>query len=141
MVTQKTRTLADIVSGSVSDRNKRERLDKIIAVMSPGISYSVSEIIGLSKNTDTSEKTIQRDLQQLVSMGRLNGGEEVEQVLFVLKKIQNVVLKNCPIGAVFCCHRVIPAEVGIQFCRVSALIVFGILTPLFCPVPKTDKYP
>ncbi|HBM45884.1 MAG: hypothetical protein UT05_C0006G0015 [Parcubacteria group bacterium GW2011_GWF2_38_76] len=68
----KTRSLADIVSGSVSDRNKRERHEKILSAMSPGISYSVSEIIGvIGKSPDTSEKTIQRDLQLLVSMKRL----------------------------------------------------------------------
>lgn len=68
----KTRALADIVSGPVSDRNKRERHDKTLSAMSPGISYSVSEILGIIGGTaKTCEKTIQRDLQQLVSTGRL----------------------------------------------------------------------
>lgn len=66
------KTVSGIIVGSVSDRNKRERHDKILSAMSPGISYSVSEIISvIGKSPDTSEKTIQRDLQQMVSIGRL----------------------------------------------------------------------
>lgn len=57
---------------SVSDINKKNRHDKILRAMSPGISYSVSEIISIiGKDPNLSEKTIQRDLQQLVSLGRL----------------------------------------------------------------------
>jgi hypothetical protein len=71
-VSQKSNLAKEVISVSVSDINKKNRHDKMLRAMSPGISYSVSEIISIiGKDPNTSEKTIQRDLQQMVSLGRL----------------------------------------------------------------------
>lgn len=57
-------------TNSVSDKNKRH--EKIISSLRSGIYYSVPEILSLiGMGSELSEKTIQRDLIQLVSSGAL----------------------------------------------------------------------
>ena len=56
----------------MSDINKKKRHSLILSVLKPGISYSVPEILNLiGMGDDLSEKTIQRDLLQLVSNNSL----------------------------------------------------------------------
>lgn len=59
-------------SAKMSDKNKEKRHALILSLLKPGMIYSVPEILALiGMGKQLSEKTIQRDLIQLVSNGSL----------------------------------------------------------------------
>lgn len=61
-----------VTDNSMSDKNKEKRHSKILSLLSSQLSYSVPEILKIIGMGETlSEKTIQRDLIQLVSKGSL----------------------------------------------------------------------
>lgn len=60
------------IVNSLSDKNKNKRHEKILSSLRSGIYYTVPEILSLiGMGSELSEKTIQRDLIQLVSSGAL----------------------------------------------------------------------